>query len=147
MRSYLLCAVALLLTGCTSQVSQPGPEGGATIFEGARLITGDGGEAIENSAFVVVNNQFTQVGRRGEVQAPAGAARVDLTGKTVMPTMVDLHGHLGFQNVAEGTMSKETFGPAWSSIFSATCVWKESARTIWTQKKTSANVWRNCSAK
>ena len=40
---------------------------------------------------------------------PAGAARVDLTGKTVMPTMVDLHGHIGFQNVAEGTMSKETY--------------------------------------
>lgn len=109
MRSYLLCVAALLLAGCSSQVSQPAPEGGATIFEGARLITGDGGAAIENSAFVVVNNQFTQVGRRGEVQVPAGAARVDLAGKTVMPTMVDLHGHLGFQNVAEGTMSKETF--------------------------------------
>jgi len=35
--------------------------------------------------------------------------RVDLTGKTVMPTMVDLHGHFGFQNVPEGTMSKETY--------------------------------------
>ena len=43
------------------------------------------------------------------MQVPAGAARVDLTGKTVMPTMVDLHGHIGFQNVAEGTMSKETY--------------------------------------
>ena len=34
---------------------------------------------------------------------------VDLTGKTVMPTMMDLHGHIGFQNIAEGTMSKATF--------------------------------------
>src|SRR4029077_5211686 len=48
-------------------------------------------------------------GRRGELQLPAGATRVDLTGKTVMPAMVDLHGHLGFQNGAEDTMSKETF--------------------------------------
>src|SRR5229473_5598225 len=80
----------------------------ATVYEGARLITGGGG-TIENSAFVVENGRFTQVGRRGELQLPAGAGRVDLTGKTVMPTMVDLHGHFGFQNIAAGTMSKETF--------------------------------------
>jgi imidazolonepropionase-like amidohydrolase len=80
-----------------------------TLFEGARLIPGDGSPAIENSAFVVQNNRFTAVGRRGEVQAPAGAARVDLSGKTVMPTMVDMHGHFGFQNIPAGTMSKETF--------------------------------------
>src|SRR6266446_4331664 len=80
----------------------------AMVYEGARLITGGGG-TIENSAFVVENGRFTEVGRRGELQLPAGAARVDLTGKTVMPAMIDLHGHLGYQNVAEGTMSKETF--------------------------------------
>jgi len=79
------------------------------VFEGARLITGDGSAPIENSAFLVENNRFTRVGRRGELDVPAGAARVELTGKTVMPAMVDLHGHLGFQNVAEGTMSKETY--------------------------------------
>jgi imidazolonepropionase-like amidohydrolase len=81
----------------------------ATLFEGARLIPGDGSPAIENSAFVVENNRFTAVGRRGEVPAPAGAAHVDLSGKTVMPTMVDMHGHFGFQNIPAGTMSKETF--------------------------------------
>ncbi|HKA40937.1 MAG TPA: amidohydrolase family protein [Burkholderiales bacterium] len=58
---------------------------------------------------MVENDLFTRVGRRGEVQVPAGAARVDLTGKTVMPTMVDLHGHIGYQDVAAGTMSKEMF--------------------------------------
>jgi hypothetical protein len=26
-----------------------------------------------------------------------------------MPTLVDMHGHFGFQNLAEGTMSKESF--------------------------------------
>src|SRR5258708_17703338 len=80
----------------------------ATVYEGARLTTGGGG-TIENSAFVVENGRFTQVGRRGELELPAGAGRVDLAGKTVMPTMVDLHGHLGFQNIPASTMSKETF--------------------------------------
>ena len=64
-----------------------------TVFEGARLIVGDGTAAIENSAFVVQNNRFLQVGRRGQVNVPAGAARVDLTGKTVMPGIIDAHTH------------------------------------------------------
>ena len=80
-----------------------------TVFEGARLITGDGSAPIENSAFVVENNLFTRVGRRGQLQVPAGAAHVDLTGKTVMPAMIDLHGHIGFQHVADGTMAKEFY--------------------------------------
>ena len=73
------------------------------------MITGDGSTPIENSAFLVTGNQFTRIGRKGELPLPAGASRVDLSGKTVMPTIVDLHGHLGFQNLIAGTMSKETF--------------------------------------
>ena len=110
----LLVACLLLAAGCFSPLEEvaKGQATGtarATVFEGARLITGDSGAPIENSAFIVENGQFTRVGRRGELQLPAGALRVDLTGKTVMPAMIDLHGHFGFQNVAEGTMSKETF--------------------------------------
>jgi imidazolonepropionase-like amidohydrolase len=72
------------------------PARSQTLFEGARLITGDGG-VIENSAFVVENNRFGQVGRKGEVTLPAGAQRVDLTGKTVMPAIVDAHVHMGYR--------------------------------------------------
>jgi len=82
---------------------------GVTVFEGARLITGDGSAPIESSAFIVQNDQFTRVGRRGEVPIPAGAMRVDLSGKTVMPAKVDLHGHIGYQHDVDGTMAKEYF--------------------------------------
>ncbi len=105
--SYLFSAACLILAAAASPALSQAPR--VSVYEGARLITGDGSAPIENSAFVVQGNQFTQVGRRGQVQVPAGAAHVDLTGKTVMPTLVDLHGHLGFQNLAAGTMSKETF--------------------------------------
>jgi imidazolonepropionase-like amidohydrolase len=110
-------AFAILLSVCLSMIwacsrpaeSQPAPAPRVTVFEGARLIAGDGSAPIEDSAFIVENNQFTYVGRRADVKVPAGATRVDLAGKTVMPTLVDLHGHIGFQNIAEGTMSKETY--------------------------------------
>src|SRR5205823_3029922 len=49
------------------------------------------------------------VGRKGEIALPAGGTRIDLTGKTVMPTLVDLHGHLGYQDIMNGRMSKEMF--------------------------------------
>jgi len=82
------------------------------VYEGATLITGDGRAPIENSAFVVQNDRFTQVGRKGTVKPPSGATHVDLTGKTVMPGKVDTHGHFGFQHVADGTMAKEYFTQA-----------------------------------
>ena len=90
----LICGLLFLAAFSTSGATQAPQATGVTIFEGARLITGDGAAPIENSAFIVANNRFTQVGRRGQVNAPAGAARVDLTGKTVMPAIVDAHTHM-----------------------------------------------------
>jgi imidazolonepropionase-like amidohydrolase len=105
----LLIASLCLASACSSPLPEQAPSTGVTVYEGARLITGEGGAPIEDSAFAVEGGLFSRVGRRGEWEVPAGAARVDLTGKTVMPALVDLHGHFGFQNVAEGTMSKEAF--------------------------------------
>src|SRR5438105_15521641 len=72
-----------ILIGCVIVVSVCLSQGNrTTLFEGARLITGDGSAPIESSAFVIQNSRFTTVGRRGEVQAPEGATRVELTVKT-----------------------------------------------------------------
>jgi imidazolonepropionase-like amidohydrolase len=68
-----------------------------TLFEGARLITGDGRAPIESSAILVEDDTVTRVGKKGEIRLPPGGARVDLTGKTVMPGLVLLHGHVGYQ--------------------------------------------------
>jgi len=102
-RSLLLLAATLILASSPAAAQAP-----VTIFEGARVITGDG-NVIENGSIMVEGSRFVAVGRRADVFVPTGAVRIDLAGKTVMPTMTDLHGHLGFQNVAAGTMSKETF--------------------------------------
>jgi imidazolonepropionase-like amidohydrolase len=73
---------------------QPSPPG--TLFEGARLIVGDGSAPIESSAFVVQNSRIARIGRNGDLAAP-GARRIDLTGKTVMPALIDAHVHLGYR--------------------------------------------------
>ena len=81
---------AILVAGCG------GPETGgeATAFEGARLIVGDGSAAIEDAVFVVEGDRITQAGHRADVEIPESATRVDLSGKTVMPTLVNTHVHL-----------------------------------------------------
>ena len=74
-----------------------------TLFEGARLIVGDGKPPIENAAFLVENGRFTRVGLKGEIQVPAGTSRVDLTGKTVIPALIDAHSHIGYmKNLTSG---------------------------------------------
>ncbi len=69
----------------------------ATLYEGARLIIGDGSPAIEQGAILVDHGVIAEVGSVAAVKAPAGVRRVDLSGKTVMPALVATHVHPGFQ--------------------------------------------------
>src|SRR5262245_53699071 len=98
MSNVILVGLILCVAACAAPpASQPPASAGrATLFEGALLITGDEVPPIEDCAFVVQDGKFTAVGRRGEVRAPEGAARVDLTGKTVMPGIIEAHAHLGY---------------------------------------------------
>lgn len=92
----LLLIVLFSVTACSTPAPDQAPGAtGVTVFEGARLIVGDGSAPIENAAFIVDDTRFTQVGRAGQLQVPEGAVRVDLTGRTVMPAIIDTHTHLG----------------------------------------------------
>src|SRR5712691_3534915 len=84
--AVLTAAVALgVLTG----IANPASAQGVTSYEGARVIVGDG-RVLDNATVVVSGTKITQVG--GAV--PAGATRVNLAGKTVMPLLLDTHVHL-----------------------------------------------------
>jgi imidazolonepropionase-like amidohydrolase len=91
-----VATVALgLVAGCaTTPSGQP-----ATAYEGARLIVGDG-RVIENGTLVVEGSRLAQAGAAASVQVPAGATRVNLAGKTVMPMMIDTHVHLSIERDA-----------------------------------------------
>ena len=92
-----LMAIALpgVVAACATQ--PPGPP--ATAYEGARLIVGDG-RVIENGTLVVGGAKIAQAGAAAAVQVPAGAARVNLAGKTVMPMIIDTHVHLSTERDA-----------------------------------------------
>jgi imidazolonepropionase-like amidohydrolase len=89
-------AVAAAILGVPTGPSV-GAQATATLFEGPRLIVGDGSPPVERAAFVVQDGRIVAAGAQGEVSVPPGSARVNLAGKTVMPALVNLHGHVGFQ--------------------------------------------------
>ena len=74
-------------------IAAQAPATGATLFTGARIVVGDG-RAIENGAFIVEGQRISWVGPASEAKPPAGAARVELAGKTVIPGIIDTHTHL-----------------------------------------------------
>ena len=88
--SAVLSVLAILMAGCAG----PDAGGDVTVFEGARLIVGDGSAAIEDAVFVVQGDRFMAAGARADVEIPGDATHVDLSGKTVMPTIINAHVHL-----------------------------------------------------
>jgi imidazolonepropionase-like amidohydrolase/Tol biopolymer transport system component len=66
---------------------------GVVALRGARLITMKGDEVIANGDIVIRDNRIVGVGRRGSVAIPRGARTIDVSGKTIMPGLVDVHAH------------------------------------------------------
>ncbi len=86
----------LVIAACGTPTTDQAPGAtGVTVFEGARLVVGDGSVPIANATFIVDDTRFAQVGRTGDVEIPGGAVHVDLTGRTVIPALIDTHTHLG----------------------------------------------------
>ena len=91
---FVLASVFAIACG-QAEPQQPAEGAGATAFEGARVIVGDGSDPIENATIIVRDGQIQQVG--AGVEIPEGATRVSLAGKTVMPAIIDTHTHLRSQ--------------------------------------------------
>lgn len=89
--SVVISTALFLATGYSR--SESVAQTGVTVFEGALLILGDGGEPIDDGTFIIENGRFTAVARSGQLEVPAGATQVNLSGKTVMPALIDAHGH------------------------------------------------------
>jgi imidazolonepropionase-like amidohydrolase len=86
-----LCLKMLLLSHGVRAQDAPAP----LVFQGALLIDGTGRPPIEDSVLVVEGEKIVAVGRAGVVAIPKGARIIDERGKTVMPLLTVLIGHVG----------------------------------------------------
>jgi imidazolonepropionase-like amidohydrolase len=89
MAIFTAVVLACVISACATQPSGQS----VTAFEGMRLIVGDG-RVIENATLLVDGAKITGVGAAPDVRVPSGASRVSLSGKTVMPMIIDTHVHL-----------------------------------------------------
>ncbi len=71
-------------------------------FVGARLLPVVG-PAIEDGVLVVVDGKISAIGARDEIVYPRDAEVVDLSGKTIVPGLVDTHSHIGGVGAADGS--------------------------------------------
>jgi len=79
-----------------------------TVLQGMTLIDGAAETAVQNAVMVIEKGVIRAVGTRSAVKIPRGAQIVDLSGKTIMPTIYALHGHVGRNRAdAQATTSDE----------------------------------------
>src|SRR5258707_3273272 len=97
MNRTLLAALALIASPSYAEV---------VVLQGARLIDGTGKAPLENAVVVVDGGRIAAVGAAGKVKVPQGAWVVDVSGRTIMPGLINAHGHVGLvvggQNKADG---------------------------------------------
>ena len=85
--------IAALLRTIEFPKSVAAPRGTLALVN-ARIITVDGQPVIDHGTVVVDGNRIVAVGDVGEIAVPDEAFVVDLTGKTIIPGMIDTHAHL-----------------------------------------------------
>jgi imidazolonepropionase-like amidohydrolase len=100
--------VASLLAAAACAAPPGSAQSSVVLYEGATLIVGDDRPPIQNAAFMVDGGRFTYVGPLADAQMPEGAMRVDLRGKTVMPSLIDAHGHVGYRKGASFAVENYT---------------------------------------
>ena len=66
---------------------------GSVALRGARIITVNGGEVIENGTLIVEGRRITCVGKRRQCDTSNVDRIIDVRGKTIMPGLIDLHAH------------------------------------------------------
>jgi hypothetical protein len=81
-------AIALWIAAAESAQTRP------VVLDNVRIVDGSGAAAIENGRIVIDGDRIVRVGPAATVAVPAGAETVDLSGRTVIPGLIDLHFHI-----------------------------------------------------
>ena len=85
--TLIVLAVALLFTAsATAQV---------TVLTHATVVDGTGAGPQKDVTLVMENGRIRDMGPSSKIPSPAGATVVDLTGKFIVPGIINAHGHVG----------------------------------------------------
>ena len=79
-----------------------------SVLQNATIIDGTGGAPIENGTIIIAGGKIRDIGPSARVKAPAGAQLVDLKGKTIIPGIINLHGHVGMAKGLSQDMANYT---------------------------------------
>ena len=96
----------VLLAGCATEPDAVEITPGLQAFIGARIIDGTGNTPIEKGVLIVRDGEIETVGASDAVEVPADAERIDATGKTIIPGLINTHGHV---NDVKGLQSDPSF--------------------------------------
>lgn len=96
---FLSFILIVIIAGCksTDQVKSA-----FTAFTGARIIDGSGSDPIEDGVLLVREGHVAAIGTKADVEIPEGAIINDISGKTIMPGIINAHGHVGNAKGIEG---------------------------------------------
>jgi imidazolonepropionase-like amidohydrolase len=94
MRWLVVSASILGLTACQAERTPDTVNPAVVVIEGATLIDGVHQEPIEDAVLVVAGDTILRVGSRNSVEIPTNAQTVNAAGKTIIPGMFNLHGHI-----------------------------------------------------
>ena len=86
------CILVTSCGGVEEETAQLVP--GLTAFTGARLIIGSDDTVVENGTLIVRDGRIEAAGAGDTVAVPEGAEVVDVSGKTIIPGLVNAHGHV-----------------------------------------------------
>ncbi|WP_353406074.1 amidohydrolase family protein [Pseudoteredinibacter isoporae] len=67
---------------------------GKLAFVGGQVLTMENNDQVINDGVVIVDgNHIVAVGKKGDIDIPADAKQIDISGKTIMPGLIDAHAH------------------------------------------------------
>jgi amidohydrolase family protein len=84
---------AVVATALSIAAAQPVQSRGV-VLDNVRIIDGSGAAPIESGRIVIERDRIARIGRAAEIPVPAGTETVDLSGRTVIPGLIDLHFHI-----------------------------------------------------
>jgi hypothetical protein len=83
-------ALAIALSIVSAETAQTRP----LVLDNVRIIDGTGGAPLENGRIVIDRDRIVRVGPAAAIGVPAGAETIDLSGRTVIPGLIDAHFHI-----------------------------------------------------